>query len=63
MASLEIGEARTIGSYHEASPWPIQETSVFIYFTVIIIIIKFWKVLFLLSIIYPGAQTIIIEYY
>ena len=58
MASLENQAAETIGSHH--SPWPTQETSVFICFTVFV---KFWKVLFLLSVIYPGAQTIIIEYY
>ena len=58
MASLENQAAETIGSHH--SPWSTQKTSVFIYFTVFV---KFWKVLFLLSVIYPGAQTIIIEYY
>ena len=30
---------------------------------ILLFFVKFWKVLFLLSVIYPGAQTIIIEYY
>ena len=42
------------------TPHGLHRKHVFIYFTVFV---KFWKVLFLLSVIYPGAQTIIIEYY